>query len=48
MIVMPSEVSLLYSFVLVILFFPHMKLSVALSRSDNNYDGILIGIALNQ
>ena len=25
-----------------------MKLSVALSRSDNNYDGILIGIALNQ
>ena len=46
---MPPEVPLLYRIVLVVLGFLlfHMKLSIILSRSVNNFAGILMGIALN-
>ena len=46
---MPSEVLLLYRIVLGLLGFLlfHMKLSTVLSRSVNNFAGILMGIVLN-
>ena len=46
---MPPEVPLLYRIVLTVLgfLFFHMKLSIFLSESVKNFDGILMGIALD-
>ena len=47
----PPEDPLLYRIVLailgVLLFHMKMKFSIVLSRSTKNFDGLLIGIALN-
>ena len=46
---MTPEVPLLYRIVLVVLgfLFLHMKLNIILSRSVNNFAGILMGTELN-